>query len=144
MWLFVGIRKDEIPKSFAFDYITLDIENADIIGEIFSVQTWEYILNKYGEKYFDVIMTDGGLMFVKRDNMIIQIKHKLLKDTGVILNYTSVIGKLVMDPLKRGSCYQFWKILKKDYTIQNHDIAWNSYKPNHWTGVLRKKIKLVI
>ena len=144
MWLLVGIRKDEVPDSFPYEYMTLDIENADIVGEIFSVETWEYILNKYGEKYFDVIMTDGGLMFVKRENKIIQIKHDLLKDKGVIFNYTSIIGTRVLDPLERGYRYQFFKIRKKDYTILNHDIACNSYEPTHWTSVLRKKIKLVI
>lgn len=144
MWLLVGVRKSEVPDHFPHKYITLDIEDADICGEIFDTGTWLTILNKYGENYFEAIMTDGGLLYVRRNAEIIGIKQKLLKDGGYIYNYTSVIGKRVGDPLYRGHKLVFYEIPKKDYTVVKHDIAWRYYPDDSWGDQLRRKLKLII
>lgn len=144
MWLLVGVRPDEVPSSFPHEFKTLDIEDADICGEIFDTGTWLEILNTYGEKYFDAIMTDGGLMYVQRNEEIIKIKNLLLKDTGKIYNYTSVIGRQVNDPLERGYRYIFYEIPKKDYTVLNHDMAWANHPRRVWSDQLRCKVRLII
>ena len=140
-WLMVGIRNREL-NSFMGETVTLDCEDADIVGDVFCEKTWFDILGAYGTESFDAIMTDGGLMGVRRSETIVGIKNKLLKDTGFIYNYTSVIGDKVNDPLGRG--HVFYKISKCDYTINNHDLAWDSYVIKTWGDSLRKKIRLVI
>ena len=73
-WLLVGIQHSEIDF-FGWDsYQNLDFKDADNIGNIFKVETWAKLLEKYGSNYFDVIMTDGGLMGVKRVDKIIIMK----------------------------------------------------------------------
>lgn len=142
-WLLVGIRHSEIDF-FGWDtYYNLDVEDADNIGHIFKTGTWASLLEKYGANYFDVIMTDGGLMGVKRVDQIIIMKNMLLKRGGYILNYTSVIGEKVDDPLGRPDIY-FYKIPKEDYTIQNHDKAWKQKDSKTWGDKLKHKMKLII
>ena len=140
-WLLVGIRNSEL-NSFNHETVTLDCEDADIVGHVFCEKTWFGILSAYGTDSFDAIMTDGGLLGVRRCETIVSIKNKLLKDNGFIYNYTSVIGDKVNDPLGRG--HVFYKISKSDYTINNHDLAWDSYVIKTWGDSLRKKIRLVI
>jgi len=122
--------------------MTLDIEDSDFVGDIFNVDTWVNILNIYNEKYFDAIMTDGGLFGVKRDDFIVRIKQRLLKDDGYIYNYTSVIGKQVDDPMGRG--HTFYKIPKREYTVFNHDRAWRHYKKRGWGDELKCRMRLII
>lgn len=142
-WLLVGIQHSEIDF-FGWDsYQNLDFKDADNIGNIFQVETWAKLLEKYGNNYFDVIMTDGGLMGVKRVDKIIIMKNMLLKEDGYILNYTSILGEKVDDPLGRPEIY-FYKISKKDYTIQNHDKAWESKDSKTWSDQLKHRIKLII
>jgi hypothetical protein len=140
-WLLVGIRNREL-SSFNGETVTLDCEDADIVGDVFSEDTWLNILSTYGTESFDAIMTDGGLMGVRRSETIVLIKNKLLKDTGYIYNYTSVIGDKVNDPLGRG--HVFYKISKCDYTIVNHDLAWDLYDIKTWGDSLRHKMRLVV
>ena len=140
-WLMVGVRRSEL-KTFVYDTVTLDCEDADVLGDIFSEDTWLNILSTYGTESFDAIMTDGGLMGVRRNDTIVKIKQKLLVNSGYIYNYTSVIGDKVKDPLGRG--YVFYKINKKDYTLENHDMAWDMYSIKTWGDSLRQKIRLVI
>lgn len=144
MWLLVGVQNNEVPDNFPHKFMTLNAINADICGEIFNTKTWVNIINKYGEKYFDAIMTDGGLMYVRRNPEIIGIKQRLLKDNGYIYNYTSIIGKRVNDPLARGYRFVFYEIPKKDYTVLNHDLAWRFYPENSWGDQLKRKLKLII
>tara|TARA_B110000008_G_C16977848_1_gene566821 strand:+ start:4278 stop:4712 length:435 start_codon:yes stop_codon:yes gene_type:complete len=140
-WLLVGIRNRELSR-FNDETVTLDCEDADIVGDVFCEDTWFNILSAYGTESFDAIMTDGGLMGVRRSETIVRIKNKLLKNGGFIYNYTSVIGNKVNDPLGRG--HVFYKIRKSDYTINNYDLAWDSYVIKTWGDSLRKKIRLVI
>ena len=144
MWLFVGCSENEVKESgFVGNYATLGFDGANK-GDVFRVSTWQKLLCKYGEKSFDAIMTDGGLMNVKRVDEIIRIKHKLLKNKGFIYNYYSVIGDRVYDPLHRGYRYIFYKIPKKEYTILNHDLTYKDMEPTTWSGKLRVKLKLII
>jgi len=142
MWLLVGVQPDEVPSDFMHEYKTLDIENADVCGEIFTTGTWVGILQRYGEGYFDAIMTDGGLMYVRRNTSIVEIKHKLLKPNGLVYNYSSVIGERVNDPLGRG--HVFYRIPKRLYTVEEHDAAWNMYPCKSWSDQLRRRMKLII
>lgn len=140
-WLLVGIRNREL-ESFEHDHVTLDCEDADVTGDIFCEKTWFRILGDYGTESFDAIMTDGGLMGVRRSETIVRIKNKLLKNTGYVYNYTSIIGDKVNDPLDRG--HVFYKISKGDYTIDNHDLAWDAYHTKTWGDSLRKTIRLIV
>lgn len=144
MWLFVGCCKKEVEESgFVGEYTTLGF-NSENRGDVFRVDTWQQMLLKYGEKSFYAIMTDGGLMGVKRVDEIIRIKNKLLKDDGVIYNYFSVIGEQVNDPLYRGYRFIFYKIPKKQYTVLNHDLAYKNSPQNSWGETLKCKLKLII
>ena len=69
-WLMVGIRNREL-KSFNHETVTLDCEDADIVGHVFCENTWFGILSAYGTESFDAIMTDGGLMGVRRSETIV-------------------------------------------------------------------------
>ena len=140
-WLLVGIRNIEL-SSFEQNSVTLDCEDADILGDIFCEKTWFDILGSYGTESFDAIMTDGGLMGVRRNETVVAIKNKLLKNTGYIYNYTSVIGEKVNDPLGRG--HMFYKISKGDYTVNNHDLAWDAFRIETWGDSLRQKMRLVV
>lgn len=143
MWLLVGIQHHEVEFFPWGKYHNLDVADADNIGNIFDVQTWRNILERYGEKCFDCIMTDGGLLGVKRIDEVIRIKYRLLKDDGYILNYTSVIGKIVEDPLQRPEV-KFFKIPKKQYTIEEHDRAYMDLKSSTWSGKLKERLKLIV
>ncbi len=144
MWLFVGCSEEEVEEcGFINKYTTVGFDGANK-GDVFRLSTWENLLRRYGEKSFDAIMTDGGLMGVKRVDEIIRMKHKLLKDNGVIYNYYSVIGDRVYDPVHRGYRYVFYKIPKKKYTILNHDLTYKDMEPSSWSDTLRVKLKLII
>lgn len=144
MWLFVGCSEKEIEEcGFLKKYTTVGFDGINK-GDIFRVSTWQSLLLKYGERSFDAIMTDGGLMGVKRVDEILRIKHKLLKNEGFIYNYYSVIGEKVYDPLHRGYKYIFYKIPKNKYTILNHELAYKDMEPTTWGDTLKLKIKLII
>ena len=92
MWLFVGFSDKEIEStSFEGEYLTLGIDGS-IKGDIFDLSSWRNIYNRYGEQYFDAIMTDGGLHGIERVDGIVELKQKLLKYNGFVYNYYSVIG----------------------------------------------------
>lgn len=144
MWLFVGCSEKEIEEcGFIKKYTTLGFDSYNK-GDIFRVSTWQNILHKYGEKSFDAIMTDGGLMGVKRVDEIVRIKQRLLKDKGFIFNYYSVVGEKVYDPLHRGYRFIFYKIPKHKYTVLNHELAYKDIEPVSWSEKLRVKLKLII
>lgn len=140
MWLLVGIRRPEVR--LIKDFVTLDIEDADIIGEIFDTITWLRILSMFGSHAFDAILTDGGLFGVERNDEIVRIKHKLLKENGYIYNYTSVIGKKVPDPMGRG--HSFYIIPKVRYTVKEHERAWEQYKHGDKWQKLKYKVRLIL
>lgn len=140
MWLFVGFSNEEI-QNFDGKYLTLGIDGS-LKGDIFNISTWDRIYQKYGEKYFDAIMTDGGLHGIERVDDIIRVKQKLLKDDGNIYNYYSVIGQRVDDPLKRG--FSFWKIPKEEYTIENHDKQYDNVATLSWSQQVKAKLRLII
>ena len=144
MWLFVGFSNEEIENSsFEGEYLTLGLDGS-IKGDIFNKVTWYKILAKYGEKYFDVIMTDGGLHGIERVDDIVRTKQKLLKDGGSIYNYYSVIGHKVNDPLDRGYRFTFWKIPKEEYTIGNHDKQYDNLATLSWSDAVKAKLRLII
>lgn len=144
MWLFVGFSNEEIENSsFEGEYLTLGLDGS-IKGDIFNKATWCEILTKYGEKYFDIIMTDGGLHGIERVDCIIEMKNKLLKDDGFIYNYYSVIGQRVNDPLNRGYRFTFWKIPKEEYTIGNHDKQYDNLATLSWSDAVKAKLRLII
>lgn len=140
MWLLVGIRRSEVR--LLKDVITFDIEDADIIGDAFDAMNWLKLLSAYGSHSFDAILTDGGLFGVERNDEIVRIKHKLLKEDGHVYNYSSVIGKKVPDPMGRG--YTFYRIPKHNYTIENHEKAWDKYKDGNKWQQLKYKVRLII
>tara|TARA_B100000925_G_C21985586_1_gene464381 strand:- start:429 stop:851 length:423 start_codon:yes stop_codon:yes gene_type:complete len=140
MWLLVGIRRSEVR--LLKNVITFDIEDADIIGDAFDAMNWLKLLSAYGSHSFDAILTDGGLFGVERNDEIIRIKQKLLKEDGYVYNYSSVIGKKVPDPMGRG--YTFYRIPKHKYTIENHEKAWETYKDGNKWQQLKYKVKLII
>ena len=140
MWLLVGIRIREVR--LLKEFVTVDIEDADIKGDIFDTITWLRILSMYGSHSFDAILTDGGLFGVERNDEIVRIKHKLLKETGYIYNYTSVIGKKVPDPMGRGCT--FYRIPKARYTIEEHEKAWEYYKDGNKWQKLEYKVRLIL
>lgn len=142
-WLLVGVQHNEIDFFPYGQYHNIDFHDADHIGDIFSSNLWYNVLQSYGSEYFDVILTDGGLMNIKRDDEIVKIKHKLLKSTGYILNYTSVIGDKVQDPLGRHDVF-FYKIHKKDYTIENFDRVWDTIPIKTWSDRLKTTLRLII
>lgn len=144
MWLFVGFSNEEIENSsFEGEYLTLGLDGS-IKGDIFNKATWCEIFVKYGEKYFDVIMTDGGLHGIERVDCIIEMKNKLLKDDGFIYNYYSVIGQRVNDPLDRGHKLTFWKIPKEEYTIENHDKHYDNLATLSWSDAVKARLRLII
>tara|TARA_B100000925_G_C21913395_1_gene432572 strand:- start:120 stop:554 length:435 start_codon:yes stop_codon:yes gene_type:complete len=142
-WLLVGIQHNEIDFFPYGQYYNIDFHDADHKADAFKEDTWINILQTYGSEYFDVILTDGGLMNVKRKDKIIIIKNMLLKPGGYILNYTSIIGEKVEDPLGRPGI-NFFKIPKQDYTIQKHDKAWSNKTVKTWGDNLKTRIKLII
>lgn len=145
MWLFVGFSDDEI-KNTGFDidkWLTLGLHGS-IKGDIFDISTWYTVYQIYGEKSFDAIMTDGGLHGIERVDGIIELKQSLLKDTGSIYNYFSVIGHRVVDPLKRGGNFTFWRIPKEEYTIQNHDEVYNNLATLSWSDSVKARLRLII
>ena len=142
-WLLVGIQHNEIDFFPYGQYYNVDFQDATHKGDAFKENTWINILQTYGSGYFDVIMTDGGLMNVKRKDKIIIMKSMLLKPGGYILNYTSVLGEKVEDPLGRFGI-SFFKIPKEEYTIQNHDKAWSNTSVKTWGDTLKTRMKLII
>ena len=146
MWLLVGFEdnEDNAVSSFKLKQpcLTLNLQNSDIIGDAFDVPTWKGIYDKYGAESFDAIVTDGGLYNMRRVDAIICIKQGLLKPDGCIYNYTSIIGEKVEDPIGRG--FKFYKISKRNYTVEGHDAAWNSLTPTSWSQYLRKRVKLIV
>jgi hypothetical protein len=144
MWLFVGFSDNEIDStSFEGEYLTLGIDGY-IKGDIFALSSWRNIYNRYGEQYFDAIMTDGGLHGIERVDGIVELKQKLLKDGGFIYNYFSVIGQRTNDPLNRGYRFTFWKIPKEEYTIENHDKQYNNLATLSWSDAVKARLKLII
>ena len=142
MWLFVGFSDHEIKKSnFNYKFITLGLDGC-MNKNIFSVSTWYDIYKEYGEQSFDAIVTDGGLHGVERIDRIIEIKRLLLKRDGFIYNYYSIIGKKVSDPLERDVV--FWKVPKYEYTIKNHDDAYDRLNTSSWGDSLKARMRLII
>ena len=92
-WLLVGFTHKELRENnYNVDaqIITLDMgiydgvrkTDIDFKGNAFDVEIWKSIFMCYGARSFDVIFTDGGLKHVRRNDEIIHIKQKLLKNTG--------------------------------------------------------------
>ena len=107
-WLLLGITHGEMQRHnykdptnggtiVTFDDGTGVPEGIDLQGNIYDINMWTSILNKYGPNYFDVIFMDGGLnagtMFDFKPRAVSalpdahwqaidEIKAQLLKPTG--------------------------------------------------------------
>ena len=152
-WLLIGITHKEIrEKEYNMppdEFVTLDrgdfgpFKDGDIDfrADAFDVNTWKRIFVCYGPCSFDVIMTDGGLFGVKRVDEIIQLKQKLLKTDGYIVNYMSPIGTRITCPF--GRPIQHYLIKKSEYTIDNHEKA-NQLYDDSVKGQLLKRVNMII
>lgn len=153
-WLLVGVTHEEI-KSRNYKvlqdvtYVTLDrgddcsnCRSINFHGDAFDVQVWKRILSCHGLKSFDVIFTDGGLFGIRRVDEIIDIKYKLLKDNGHIVNYTSPIGQIIRCPF--GRPYQYFLIPKQEYTVENMQRALQNLPKTSYQNTLRAGLNILL
>lgn len=151
-WLLVGFTRKEFRKgdyNLPDDFVTLDRGDfgpfrkgdIDFKYDAFDVQTWRHLFTIFGPSSFDVIFTDGGMFGVKRVDEIIEIKRKLLRPNGHIINYMSSIGEKITCPF--GRPLQFYLIHKSEYTIRNHERA-NAVQDDSVRGKLFKKMNMII
>lgn len=152
-WLLVGFTHKEVREN---DYnvgaqlITLDmgievnVRNTDIDfkGNAFDLEVWKNIFMCYGARSFDVIFTDGGLKHVTRNDEIVKIKQKLLKNTGAIINYMSPIGHRIQCPF--GRQLNFFYLPKSMYDISKIDKAYDALPDEGLGNMLRKRMKMII
>lgn len=153
-WLLVGFTKKEIrEKKYQMpvkDIVTLDRGDygpfskgdIDFKHDAFDVEVWRRILTIFGPQSFDTIFTDGGLYGIKRVEEIINIKRRLLKPAGHIINYMSPVGYLVRCPFNRP--LHFYAIPLAEYTIGNMDRALENLEENTLQQRLTKKMKIII
>ena len=154
-WLLVGFTHRELrQRNYNLDpnvtYFTLDIgddaaarrSDIDFKGNAFDIEVWNRIMSTFGPKSFDIIFTDGGLRYIKRDEHILKLKRLLLKDTGGVVNFTSPLGMMVRCPF--GRPYQFSYIHKGDYAIEKMDNALANLKQDKLSNVLKSQLKILI
>lgn len=154
MWLLVGITRKEIRQNNynmpVNRFVTLDrgdfgpFRNGDIDfkHDAFDVDVWRRIMTIFGPGSFDCIFTDGGLFGIKRVDEIVQIKRRLLKSTGVIVNYSSPIGQLIRCPF--GRPLQFKCISRQMYTIDNMIRAYKALNGSSIRDQLLKQVQIII
>tara|TARA_Y100001936_G_C15701689_1_gene471318 strand:+ start:57 stop:533 length:477 start_codon:yes stop_codon:yes gene_type:complete len=153
-WLFIGITRKEIrEKGYPMptdEFILLDRGDfgpfrkgdIDFKGDCFDISVWTRILTIFGAESFDVIMMDGGLFGLRRVDDIIRIKRSLLKPNGYILNYTSSIGERVICPLGRNLL--FYKISKKDYTVEYMERKFDTMEAYSLADTLKKGLRIIV
>ena len=147
MKLFCGVVKRELIEPGICVDVLLYGGEADIVDNIYYLETWRKIFNEYKD-ITDVII-DGGIhgtfktLREKEDivslinlnckgNIIIYGNHMLLKTR---------IAKLVRDPLKRRKSLPFTSIPVKFYTMENFKKAFESTEKIRGYGELRLKME---
>ena len=153
-WLLVGFTRKEIrEKGYNMplgEYVTLDRGDfgpfrkgdIDFKHDAFDISTWTRILTIFGPSSFDVIFTDGGLFGIKSLKEIIQIKRRLLKTSGCIVNYTCPVGRLISCPF--GRPLYFRMIQRHEYTFQKMVDAYNNINSRSIRDQLIKKMMVII
>lgn len=130
MILACGVTREEIKES---NWLSCDLlvdgGTTDIQLNIYDLTTWQYILDKYGEKAFQIIFFDGGLYDkftnVQEKSEAVTLIQKLCV-RGIVKYGTHMLlrGKkkdvvLCDDPLKRGMNLPFTYIPIQMYTMAN-------------------------
>ena len=153
-WLLIGITRKEIrEKKYRMptdNYITLDRgdfgpfreKDIDFKGDCFDISLWNRIFTIFGPESFDAILMDGGLFGLRRVDDIIKMKRKLLKENGLIYNFTSSIGDRVLCPLGRNLL--FYKIERKYYTIKYMEDVFDTMEAYSLADTLKKGLRIIV
>ena len=147
MKLYCGVVKSELIEAGICVDILLYGGEADFVANIYDLQTWRNIFDKYKD-ITDVII-DGGIhgtfKTLRKKEEIVSLIHA--NCSGNVIVYGSHLllktrcAKLVRDPLKRRKSLPFTSIPAKFYTMENFKRAFESSETIRGYGKLRLKME---